>query len=171
MMRRAFSMMMAVFVMVLMMGITVLVFNISSKITTATLTQYQKEQAILLAKSYTEYAIMAAGANDSRSGDCVETITGDVGNIVLGKNSKGDVDGGQGYRVEVNIGYIGNGVTCSDNHILSDDGTIVTRVNGNELSPNIIVDVYVRYRAVNTHKNNKDMPPWVTYHRRTIQKL
>jgi len=170
-MRKAFSMMMAVFVMVLMMSMTVLVFNISSKITTATLTQYQKEQAILLAKSYTEYAIMAAGANDSRSDNCVETITGDVGNIILGKNNNGNVDGGQGYRVEVNIGYIGNGLKCSNEHILSDDGTIVTRVNSKELSPNIIIDVYVRYRAINTHKNNKDMPPWITYHRRTIQKL
>ena len=170
-MRKAFSMMMAVFVMILMMGISLLVFNLSSKITTATLTQYQKEQAILLAKSYTEYAIMAAGANDSRSGDCVENILGDVGNIILGKNSDGDVDGGQGYRVEMNIGYIGNGLTCSNNHILSDDGAIVTRVNGKELSPNIIIDVYVRYRAVNAHQNGKELPPWVTYHRRTIQKL
>jgi len=170
-MRKAFSMMMAVFVMIVMMSITVLVFNLSSKITTATLTQYQKEQAILLAKSYTEYAIMAAGANNSRSGNCIENIKGDVGNIILGINDDGAVDGGQGYRVEVNIGYIGNGLKCSNEHILSDDGAIVTTVNGNELSPNIIVDVYVRYRAVNSHINNTDMPPWITYHRRTIQKL
>jgi hypothetical protein len=170
-MRRAFSMMMAVFVMLVMMGISILVFNLSSRITTATLTQYQKEQAILLAKSYTEYAIMAAGANNSRSGKCVETIKGDVGNVILGTKSEGDVNGGQGYRVEVNIGYIGNGLTCNNKHVLSDDGTIVTQEDGKELSPNIIVDVYVRYRGVNAHKNGKELPPWITYHRRTIQKL
>ncbi|SHO80514.1 hypothetical protein MNB_SV-15-1382 [hydrothermal vent metagenome] len=170
-MRKAFSMMMAVFVMIMMMSITILVFNLSAKITTATLTQYQKEQAILLAKSYTEYAIMAAGANNPREGNCLESITGDVGNIILGVANNGDVDGGQGYRVNVNIGYIGNGLTCNDEHILSDDGVIVTQENGNELSPNIIVDVYVRYRAVNAHQNGKTLPPWVTYHRRTIQKL
>ena len=166
-MRKAFSMMMAVFVMMMMMGISLLVFNLSAKITTSTLTQYQKEQAILLAKSYTEYAIMAAGANDSTAGNCVERITGDVGNIVLGIGNNGDVDGGQGYRVEVDIGYIGNDLICTANHILIDDGTIITP----DISPNIIVDVYVRYRAVNTHQNGIGQPPWVTYHRRTIQKL
>ena len=166
-MRKAFSMMMAVFVMIMMMSISILVFNLSAKITTSTLTQYQKEQAILLAKSYTEYAIMAAGANNTTIGDCIENITGEVGNIVLGTANNGDVEGGQGYRVEANIGYIGTDLNCTDVNILNDDGSIVT----DDLSPNIIVDVYVRYRAVNAHQNGIENPPWVTYHRRTIQKL
>ncbi len=167
-MRKAFSMMMAVFVMIMMMSISVLVFNLSAKITTSTVTQYQKEQAILLAKSYTEYAIMAAGANDPRTGNCVENISGDVGNIILGTSSIGDVDGGQGYRVNMNISYIGNNLVCTN---VLNANNIVSTENGVTLSPNIIIDVYVRYRAVNAHQNGIENPPWVTYHRRTIQKL
>jgi len=51
-MRKAFSMLMAVSVMVTMMALSALVFTMSAKIVKSTATQYQKEQSILLAKSY-----------------------------------------------------------------------------------------------------------------------
>jgi len=162
-MRKAFSMFTAMFIMILMSVLAVFILNISSKAVKATVFQYKKEQAVLYAKSYTELAIMAATANDSNVTNCAETITG-----IIGENQT-KVDEGEGYDVETNIAYIGNGLACTNILNASDINMTNTLY--------IIVDTYVRYRtpslvtAIIDNGGTVDDAPWVTYHRRTLQKL
>jgi len=150
--RDAFSMVTAVVVIILMSTVAMFVVSLSGKITQETVNQFQREQAILLAKSYTEYAIMAVMSND-RTVNCLEDI-----------NSNENVAGE--YNIQTRIAYIGNNTTvgnCSNTRIFSKD--VATT-----MSPlNIIIDVYVKYKILNHHDTTKDH--WMTYHRRTLQKI
>lgn len=146
--REAFSMITAIFVMLIMAGITALVMSTAGKIVKETTAQYQKEQAVLLAKSYTELAIMTVSANVNRNGKCIDTINGSL------------ADGG-GYTVTTQISYIlGNAVTATCLNIL--DNSVVT----SESDLNIIVDAYVAYKDLDNPSGND-----ITYHRRTLQKI
>jgi hypothetical protein len=163
--RKAFSMLTAIFVIVIMATVAVLVLNMAGKIVKETTAQYQKEQAMLLAKSYTEYAIMSVMSNDrsATGNDCIENINGRIGD---------NVNTGQGYLINTRIAYIADNNarvgTCDATRILDDTGIVTP-----ESALNIIVDVYVRYRDPD-HPNITTAPntvPWVTYHRRTLQKI
>ena len=94
-MRSAFSMLTAIFVIVIMAMVAMLVMNLSAKSVKATTAQYQRAQATLYAKSYTEFAIMSVTAH-SRATNCVQTINGTIGNINQG-----------GYAIRTHIAYIG----------------------------------------------------------------
>jgi len=176
-MRRAFSMVMAITVMVIMMGVSAMVFTLSNKIIFATGTQFQKEQAILLAKSYTEYAIMAVSANKGTltGNNCLDNVNANITNIPIGNErnapTDGLVDSGMGYRVSARISYIGND---TDGNLLNctrvfNAAPVANDWRGLTPSPNIIVDVYVEYRDANMHLDGTS--PMLTYHRRTIQKI
>ena len=151
----AFSMLTAIIVILLMSSVSMYVLNTSANIVKSTTTQYQREQAILYAKSFTEYAIMAIGANDRKNKNCLNDI-----NTWIGDTNNG------GYKVEVRIAYIGtnNEVgTCSNTRKFSSSVTTTT-------TPiSVIIDTYVRYKDADhpdiTHA------PWITYHRRTLQKI
>lgn len=157
--RKAFSMLTAIFVIVLMSTVAMLVMSLTGKIVKETTAQYQKEQAVLLSKSYTEYAILAVMSNDRNATDCIENIDGRIG---------ANVNNGQGYLINTRIAYIADSNarvgTCPATRILYDSG--ITTV---ESALSVIIDVYVRYK-------DPDHPsigsaPWVTYHRRTLQKI
>jgi type II secretory pathway component PulK len=153
--REAFSLLTALVVIVLMATVAILVMNMTGKIIKETTEQFQKEQAVLLAKSYTELAIMAVTAND-RSIDCIENINGVN---ILGRSSKGE-----GYRVRTRISYIG-----SNNENLGNCATarvFSSSVATPESSLNIIVDVYVEYKDP-----DNSTAKYITYHRRTLQKI
>lgn len=158
MQREAFSMITAIFLIVIMATIAAFIFNISGKILEETTNQYQKEQAVLIAKSYTELAIMTVMANDRNgTGNCVNNIDGVVG-------PSGTSTNGRGYQVRVRIGFIGSNADigpCPSVRQLD------SSVSGNEL--NIIVDAYVEYKDIN-HPDITNSP-WITYHRRTLQKI
>lgn len=161
--REAFSMITAVFLILIMATIAAFIFSLSGKIIKETTNQYQKEQAVLIAKSYTELAIMAVMANDRNgTSSCISDVDGVVGPAGASAN-------GRGYRVRTRIGFIGpNGDIGSCFAVRQLDDS----VSGNEL--NIIVDVYVDYKDIN-HPNldtaNTNTTPWITYHRRTLQKI
>jgi hypothetical protein len=72
-MRNAFSMITAIFIIVLLATVAVFILNISAKTVKDTVFQYKREQAILYARSYTEAAIMKASASASGT-----TITGSI---------------------------------------------------------------------------------------------
>ncbi len=154
-MRKAFSMIMAIFIIVLMSTVAVFILNVSAKTVKATVYQYRHEQAILLARSYTELAIMYASANESNVTNCAEDISGTFGPI------------GEGFDIKVKIAYIGPlsgsrniiGV-CNTDRILN----ATDIVTPNELQ--IIVDTFVSYPDID-HPNDLNL----TYHRRTLQKL
>ncbi|UPT77138.1 type II secretion system protein [Sulfurovum sp. XGS-02] len=152
-MRNAFSMLTAIFIIVLMATVAAFIMNLSGKIVKETTAQFQREQSALLAKSYTEYAIMAVTANEHNSSTCLNNITGAYGDS--------DGDGVPDiYNIDVNISYIGNTNLHANCNTLS-NGVIT------EKSPlSIIIDVFVSYKDLD-HPDNLN----VTYHRRSLQKI
>jgi hypothetical protein len=182
-MRKAFSMITAIFLIVIMSTVAILVFNLSGKITKSTSIQFRTEQAALLARSYTELAVMSVIDYDRSSNtDCVEEIKGVVNSIIPGQSpsSNATSKNGGGYDVRTYIYYIGDSLPCKEKYKLIDS----TRYSSTKLSDvttyqasssmsdavaAVIIDVYVRYKDPNAD-SPKDSP-WITYHRRTIQKI
>jgi len=154
-MRKAFSMITAIFIIVIMATVAIFVTNLSGKIVKSTTTQFQSEQARLYAKSYTEYAILAITGNN-RSVNCLKTINGTI------SSDSSTTD--DNYNVTVQIAYIGSnaavgscaGGTRDLNSAVTTTGTPLTAV----------IDVYVTYRDID-HPNGNLM----TVHRRTVQKI
>jgi hypothetical protein len=156
--RKAFSIITAIFLIVIMAGVGVFITVLSGKMVQTTVEQYQREQAILLAKSYTELAIMAVMSNDRNgTGNCVDQINSSTGD---------DPTKGDGYNIRVRISFIGaNGdiSACSDVRELDNPVTL----NSDEL--NIVVDTYVEFK--DTSHNDPSNAPWRIYHKRTLQKI
>ncbi|WP_456430510.1 type II secretion system protein [Nitratifractor sp.] len=151
--RRGFSMITAIVVIVLMATVAVFVLSLSGKVVKSSTAQYQHEQAVLYAKSYTEYAILAVTGNN-RADKCLQTIKGSIGSSPIN---------GKGYEIRTEISYIGPASVvgnCASKRILS------TNVNTTQTPLTIIIDAYVNYK-------DPDNPsgPWFTVHRRTIQKI
>lgn len=142
--REAFSLIMAIVVIVLMATVALLIMTMSGKMVKTTTAQYQREQAVLYAKSYTEYAIMGVMANDRNTTTCLNNINATVDN----------------YTIKTIISYIGNVEVSSCTNVVSN--AIVTP--GSPL--NIIVDVFVSYPDAD-HPDDLNM----TYHRRSLQKI
>lgn len=157
--RKAFSIITAIFIIVMMSTVAVFILNLSGKIIKETTNLYQKEQAVLIAKSYTELAIMTVMANDRNgTGNCVSEINGVVG--ALGSSTNGE-----GYQVRTRIGLIGavgDINSCTLNKQFDSPAA-----GGDDL--NIIVDVYVEYKDLG--QADPATSPWITYHRRTLQKI
>ena len=158
-MRKAFSMLTAIFIIVLMATVAAFIMNLSGKMVKGTTAQFQREQSVLLAKSYTEYAIMAVTANEHNSTNCLDNITGGYGD---------DGSGNDLYSINVDISYIGN--TDPDTGIPSLQGHCARELSTTAMtkkSPlNIIIDVFVSYKDL-THPDDLNM----TYHRRSLQKI
>jgi len=157
--RKAFSMITAIFVILLMATVAGFILNLSGKMVQETTQQYRKEQAILYAKSYTEYAIMAATAQT-----CIRNINSNID----GNNA--EVKAGQGYRVEVKVQYLGANSACINNRV--GDANILT---ANTIDTLVLIDTYVHYRDPE-HPNAIAGVAWsvdsgITYHRRTLQRL
>lgn len=157
--RKAFSLITAIFVIILMASVAGFVMNLSGKIVQESTALYQKEQAVLFAKSYTELAIMAVMSNDRNStGICVSDI--EAINVIPAGATAGST---QGYNVETRIAFIGPNSDISSCDDTRELGNPVT-ASSDEL--NIIVDVYVKYKDLNNPSGND-----ITYHRRTLQKI
>ena len=164
--RKAFSILTAIFIMLIMSGIGAIVMSLTSTTVKETTAQFQREQAILLAKSYTEYAIMAVMANDRNgTASCLQTINSD--NVIRSENAGG-------FEVRVQVAYIGNGdgtiFSCLPTTILSNANTTSTQ------SPlNVLIDVYVKYKDYDHHAITPTGSiinvPYITYHKRTLQKI
>ncbi len=155
-MRSAFSMITAIFVIVIMATVAMLVTNLSSKSVKATTSQYQRAQAMLYAKSYTEFAILAITAHD-RTTNCVQTIKGTIGTINQG-----------GYAIRTHIAYIGplSEIEKCGNAA----GTGLRQLSINVTTPStpltLIIDAYVDYKDP-----DNTAAPVLTVHRRTVQKI
>lgn len=170
-MRKAFSLITAIFVIVIMASIAAFILNLSGKVTQESTAQYRQEQAALLARSYTELAVMAVINHDrNATGTCVQDIDGVVKGLVPGTTPTSVASG---YNVMTRIYYLGNGLPCSESRKLNDSTThsntlIVTNYNNTSASDamaGIIVDVYVQYK-------DPDSPThWITYRRRSLQKI
>ncbi len=151
--RKAFSMITAIIVIVLMATVAMLVMNMSGKLVKETTAQYQREQAILLANSYTEYAVLAVTAND-RSTSCLSTINGTI----------------DGYRARIEIAYIGTAAVIGplgNTNICAKTRKLGTVPAADSETPlTIIVDAYIDYDDLDNTTGQK-----MTYHKRTVQKI
>jgi len=149
-MRNAFSMITAIFVLIIMASISVFVLSYSNKGAKSTTLQYQRAQALLYAKSYTEFAILAVTAHN-RTANCVKSIEDTIGNINQG-----------GYRIRTYISYIGPITeigTCPSSRRLS------TNVTTTDTPLTLIIDSYVSYKDPDNTSQTS------TVHLRTVQKI
>ena len=170
--KKAFSMITAIFVIVIMSTVTSLIMNITGKTVKSTTQQYQKEQAALLARSYTELAILYVINYDrNTTNNCLESITDHFG-----------AAGDNGYNIRINIKYLGNDKLLDGcTKTILADGTLGTAdddtdtatwtdnagVNGGiNDTISIIVDTYISYKDFDDPSNRN-----ISFHRRTIQKL
>jgi len=161
--KRAFSMVTAIFVIVIMATVTALIMNVTGKTVKATTQQYQKEQAALLARSYTELAILYVMHYD-RSLNCLEQINDHFGDTT------------NGYNIRINIKYLGNDTqlaNCRNNiesngvfDLTNTNATWTNNSNGFYKTISLIVDTYITYKDFDD-PSNRD----ITFHRRTLQKL
>jgi type II secretory pathway pseudopilin PulG len=174
--KKAFSMITAIFVIVIMATVSALIMNITGKTIKATTQQYQKEQAALLARSYTELAILYVLHYDrATNGNCLESITDRFGPT-----------GDGGYDISINIKYLGNDVLLDgcDATILadatvgtaSDLGNTATWTDnsrsGIDSTISLVIDTYISYKDFDDPSAlviNGDRD--ITFHRRTLQKL
>ncbi len=159
--RKAFSMLTAIVVIVLMATVAMLVMSMSAKLIKETTAQYQREQAVLLANSYTEYAVMAVTAND-RSINCLSTIKGTVGNATASNPN-------DGYRIRTHIAYIGTAAVIGplgNSNICDNTRKLGTVAAGSDTPLTIIVDAYVDYKDLDNPGGQN-----LTYHKRTVQKI
>lgn len=159
--KNGFSLITALFIIVMMSTVTVLILNTSGKIIKETTSQYRNEQARLLAKSYTELAILAVMGHDRTVlGNCVTRVKGTVNTLTIGQtNPAGGNEFNGGYIVTTDIQYIGNNFPASGTCDMLNVQAL-TSLRG----PNVVIDVSVRYTEL-------DSSTYITYHRRTLQKL
>ncbi len=185
-MRKAFSMITAIFVIVIMSAVAALVLSLSGKMVKATTIQYRTEQAALLARSYAELAVQAVIMHDrNTTSNCVEDINTSVNNLVAGSGatSATPLNGG-GYGIGIQIHYLGNNLPCSSSRILNSTPITTdynTTMGAADALAAILVDVYVRYKdpeMVAAYKENHsgtapgaDDIPWITYHTRRLLKI
>ncbi len=159
--KKAFSMITAIFVIFIMSSVTMLIMNISGKTVKATTHQYQKEQAELLARSYTELAILyALHYERNATNGCLESISDHFGEMSP-----------NGYDIRINIQYIGKGselANCSASSVIATlDGA-----TGFDKTISLIIDTFVSYKDFDDPSSlvaNGDRN--ITFHRRTLQKL
>jgi len=151
--KKAFSMVTAIFVIFIMASLTALIMNVTGKTVKATTHQYQKEQAMLLGRSYTELAILYVLHYDRTvTPDCLQTITDHFG------------DSSNGYDIRVNIQYIGNSTLL--NGCTSAITTWASTNTGFDSTISLIIDTYVSYKDFDDPSDRN-----ITFHRRTVQKL
>jgi len=154
--KKAFSMITAIFVIVIMATVTALIMNVTGKTVKATTQQYQKEQAQILARSYTELAILKVLYSERNSTSCLSTFSEN-----FGKES-----GFQGYDIKVNIRYIGNNTLLSGCGTSQITPTWTNNTDGFNKTISLIIDTYITYKDFDD-PSNRD----ITFHRRTLQKL
>jgi type II secretory pathway pseudopilin PulG len=165
--KKAFSMITAIFVIVIMSTVTSLIMNVTGKTIKSTTQQYQKEQAALLARSYTELALLHVIHYDRvTNGGCLETIT----------NHFGETRDNGGYDIVINIKYLGNNTllngctqTIQSNGDVNSTSTWVddnTTNGGINNTISLIIDTYITYKDFDDPSDRN-----TTFHRRTLQKL
>ena len=159
--KKAFSMVTAIFVIIIMATVSSLIMNVTGKTVKETTQLYQKEQAQLLARSYTELAILRV-LNTNRNVACLDRFTDHFG-----------APGNNGYNITVNIRYIGNDnllATCAPGFSVArwpDDNN-----PGFNNTISMVIDTYITYKdfddpSAALGNGNRN----ITFHRRTVQKL
>jgi len=154
--RQGFTLIMGIWILTAMSLIMSVMLSYSSQTLNQTVAIYNKEQAQMLSKSATEYALLAISAHDrSLVGDCINHInaTYSPDNVTL-------------FDINTTIRYIGLGALVGGNGC--DDLPGAQFISTAESNGTIIIDTYVTSRSANAAIRTAD--PIIRYHRRTLQK-
>ncbi|MEA2112120.1 MAG: type II secretion system protein [Campylobacterota bacterium] len=149
--RSGFAMLMAIFVIVIIGTLMGLMISMSTQSLKRTTNVYLNEQAVLLAKSATEYAMLAVSGYDRVANNgCINTI-----------NATYPSAASPVFNINVNLRYIGFGAApfsagCND---------YISNINTPESNGTILMDVTV------TSDPSLNIGETIRYHRRTLQKL
>jgi len=153
--KKGFSIITAIFVIFIMASLSALIMGISSKTTKSTTQQYQKEQASLLARSYTELAMLYVINYDrTANNNCLQNI-----NATFGDPNNLDT-------VKTTIKYIGNSVLLPNCATNMTPTWSVNNPTGFDSAISMIIDVYINYKDFDDPSDRN-----ITFHRRTVQKL
>ena len=146
-MRSGFSLITAIIIMMTVSMLMTMMVSLSTVTVKSTTDMYLKEQAELLARSATEYALLAVSGHDNHK-SCIEQI-----NIYYPSRTNPT------HEMNVTLWYMGSGlVNCNhilDNNLSTDDSNLTA-----------IVDV-----VVSVDQNNTGITEPIRLQRRTIQKL
>jgi len=161
--KKAFSMVTAIFVIIIMATVSSLIMNVTGKTVKETTQLYQKEQAQLLARSYTELAILNVLKNNRLTGGICYTG---------GDYTFGNVAGTNGYKINIRVTYIGNDdalgfckTSANAVHIFNNGSAFAQTIS-------MVIDTYITYKdfddpSAALGNGNRN----ITFHRRTVQKL
>ncbi len=154
--RSGFAMMMAIFVIVIIGTLMGLMISMSATTLKRTTNLYLKEQAVLLAKSATEYTLLAISGTDRTAG-CLTSIA-------IKYNPENTTD--PIFNITTTIQYIGlsggnvaNECTAAENFITN------ANVSAPESKGSALIDVVVE------SDDSLGLGETIRYHRRTLQKL
>ena len=146
-MRKGFGLITAIIILVVVSSLMAMMISLSATSVKSTTDIYLKEQAELLLRSASEYALLAISAHNN-SVDCIQQIN--IAYPVAVPNHT--------HEANITIRYLGNGLPALCNPI---DNTLVTP----ESNLTIIMDTVV---SVNQAYTQISEP--IRLHRRTIQK-
>lgn len=154
-MRSGIALIMAIALLVILAGLMATILNISSNANKRTEHLYFQEQAQLLAKSATEFALLAvSGHNRLGNSSCVQEI-----------NSQYPPGANAYYDINTTIRYIGLDIgsgaptgSCATN-------SIGPAISTEQSQGTLLIDVYVSSIDTNLRMNET-----ISFHRRTIQK-
>ncbi len=144
-MRKGFSLITAIVILVTVATLMTLMMGLSSGSVKNTLDLYLKEQAEILSRSATEYALLAISGHNNTL-DCIENI-----------DMRYPADNPT-HDINMTIQYIGSGIVNCAN-ILSNN------IDTNESNLTVIIDTIVTVDQVNTGITEP-----IRIHRRTLQK-
>jgi len=161
--RKGFSLLFAIIVLVLVAFVSVLALSLTSQTTEATSNQYLREQAKLLALSSTEYTLLALSGHNHSTG-CLRKVN------ISTQDPSFDNDIVSLFDINLSIMYIVNGVTDNTPSQSTDwcgtDGfrILSSSLDYNESNLTVVIDT-----IVSSNDNTLIYPP-IREHRRMIQK-
>jgi type II secretory pathway pseudopilin PulG len=148
--RRGFAMIMAIFFMIIISSLLLYMLASTSESVQRTTNDYLDEQAVLMAKSATEYAILAVSGYDRAANNgCINTINARYPNV------------NPIFNITTTIQYVGFGNTGFG----ANCNAYIPNITTEESNGTMLIDVFVQSTAA----LNLDEP--IRYHRRTLQKL
>ena len=149
-MRRGFSLITAIIILVTVSTLMTLMIGLSSSSVKTTLDVYLKEQAQLLARSATEYTLLAISGHNNVNDGCIENIN--IGYPQGNANRTHDIN--------ISIWYMGRGIST-----VNCANVIANNLSTDESNITVIIDTVVSVNQVNTGITEP-----IRVHRRTIQK-
>lgn len=145
--RKAFTMIMAIFLLLSVSLITAVMISLTTSTTKQGSDNYLSEQAKLLAISATEYSILAISAHDRTTGNgCINSINAQYPNAANPL-----------FDINVSIRYIGLGGIANCN-------SYIDTISTPESTGAFLLDVIIR------SNDNLGQSEPIVYHKRTLQK-